>query len=47
VHVPLLNRALDIALNRALDIAPLSGNEWLFCVAMASIVLLVAELKKL
>ena len=39
VHVPLLNRALDIA--------PLSGNEWLFCVAMASIVLLVAELKKL
>lgn len=39
VHVTLLNRALDTA--------PLSGNEWLLCVAMASIVLWVDELKKL
>lgn len=38
IHVPVLNRAFSTV--------PLSGNEWLFCIAMASIVLWVDELKK-
>jgi P-type Ca2+ transporter type 2C len=39
VHVPLLNRAFGTV--------PLSGGEWLFCAAMASLVLWVDEFKKL
>jgi P-type Ca2+ transporter type 2C len=39
VHIPLLNRAFGTV--------PLSGTEWLFCAAMASLVLWVDEIKKL
>ena len=39
IHVPVLNQAFGTV--------PLSGGEWLFCVAMASIVLWADELKKL
>jgi Ca2+-transporting ATPase len=39
VHVPLLNQAFETV--------PLSATEWLFCVAMASVVLWVDELRKL
>jgi Ca2+-transporting ATPase len=39
IHVPVLNRAFGTV--------SLSGDEWLFCVVMASIVLWVDELKKL
>lgn len=38
IHVPILNRAFGTV--------PLSGGEWVFCVATASIVLWVDELKK-
>jgi P-type Ca2+ transporter type 2C len=39
IHIPLLNRAFGTV--------PLSGTEWLFCAAMASLVLWVDEIKKL
>ena len=39
VHVPLLNRGFGTV--------PLSGKEWIFCAAMASLVLWVDEFKKL
>jgi Ca2+-transporting ATPase len=34
-------------LNRAFTTAPLTGTQWLVCVAMASTVLWISELRKL